>query len=155
MFRVRLPYPNNYGQNSFRKKVSNFGRLQYGTNLNTVADPGYLSRIWLFSFWIPDLHKRFYVFKPKKLFPSFRKYAPDCSSRIQNMIFLLIPDPGVKKAPDPGSATPNLNIHSESMRGGKGVSPNISFLVNECTVHFIMSVQTPVRNSVKRAKIFT
>jgi hypothetical protein len=47
--------------------------------------------------------------KPKKWFLSSRKYDPGCSSRIPDpdADFLPIPDPGVKKAPDPrsGSAT--------------------------------------------------
>jgi hypothetical protein len=51
--------------------------------------------------------KDFKCFKPKNLFLSSRKYDPGCSSRIR-ILFLYpsrIPDPGVKKAPDPGSAT--------------------------------------------------
>jgi hypothetical protein len=43
-----------------------------------VADPGYLSRIRVFTSRIPDLHQR--------------------------IDSVPIPDPGVKKAPDPGSA---------------------------------------------------
>jgi hypothetical protein len=39
----------------------------------------------------------------QKLFLSPRKYDPGCSSRILVLFFLPIPDPGVKKAPDPGS----------------------------------------------------
>jgi hypothetical protein len=41
------------------------------------------------------------------VFLSSRKYDPGCSSRIRILIFYpsRIPDPGVKKAPDPGSAT--------------------------------------------------
>ncbi len=53
---------------------------------------------------IPDSHKKFKHFNPKKLFLSPRKYDPGCSSRIQILIFLPIPDPGntgVKKTPDP------------------------------------------------------
>jgi hypothetical protein len=42
---------------------------------------------------------------PKKWFLSSRKYDPGCSSRIRMLTFYpsRIPDPGVKKAPDPRS----------------------------------------------------
>jgi hypothetical protein len=51
--------------------------------------------------------KEFKYFKPKNWFQSSRKYDPGCSSRIRILTFSpsRIPDPGVKKAPDPGSAT--------------------------------------------------
>jgi hypothetical protein len=51
--------------------------------------------------------KEFEYFNPKKLFLSSRKYDPGYSSRIRIPIFLPIPDPMAKKAPDPasGSAT--------------------------------------------------
>jgi hypothetical protein len=57
--------------------------------------------------------------KPKKWFLSSRKYDPGCSSRIPgcssripdpNADFLPIPDPGVKKAPDPGSGSATLDF---------------------------------------------
>jgi hypothetical protein len=59
----------------------------------------------------------------KKLFLGFWKYDPGCSSRIRILIFYLsrIPDPGVKKAPDPGSAT--LYILPTSRGGGGGALP--------------------------------
>ncbi len=89
----------------------------------SVADPGCLSRIRLFSIpdrgsdvfpsRIPDpncLHpgsrilikefKYFYPQKSKKWFLSSKKYDPGCLSRI--------PDPGVKKAPNPGSGSATL-----------------------------------------------
>jgi hypothetical protein len=49
--------------------------------------------------------KEFEDFNPKKWFSSSRKYDPSCSSRIRILTFYpsRIPDPGVKKAPDPGS----------------------------------------------------
>jgi hypothetical protein len=87
----------------------------------SVADPGCLSRIRLFS--IPDpncLHpgsasKNLSILTPKKWFLSSRKYDLGCSSgsRIRMLTFCpsRIPDPGVKKAPDPGSATlPSLHV---------------------------------------------
>jgi hypothetical protein len=57
--------------------------------------PGSLIRI----FSIPDPLQK--VFKPPKKFLSSRKYNPGCSSRIQIFYPSRIPDPGVKKAPDP------------------------------------------------------
>ncbi len=75
-----------------------------------VADPGCLSRIQIFSILDPDLFhsgsrvpiKKFTYFTIK-LFLSSRKYDPASSSRILILIFYpsWIPDPGVKKAPDP------------------------------------------------------
>jgi hypothetical protein len=76
--------------------------------LNSVADPGCLSRIRLLS--IPDPNcfhpgsririKEFKYFNPKKWFLSCRKYDAGCSSQIPDPDpdFLPIPDPGVKKA---------------------------------------------------------
>ncbi len=63
----------------------------------SVADPGCLSRIRLFPSRI----------RTKKWFLSSRKYDPGFSSRIRMLTFYpsRISDPGVKKAPDPGSAT--------------------------------------------------
>ncbi len=67
--------------------------------------------------FIPDPHflhpgsririKEFKYFNPKKFFLSYRKYDPACSSRIRILIFYpsRITDPGVKKAPDPGSGS--------------------------------------------------
>jgi hypothetical protein len=87
--------------------AEDFNPLQYMCLDNSVADPGCLSRIRIFS--IPDPGSA----SKKKLFLSSRKYDPGCSSRIRIQIRILIlyplriPDPGVKKAPDPwsGSAT--------------------------------------------------
>jgi hypothetical protein len=42
------------------------------------------------------------------LFLSSRKYDPGCSSRIRILIFLFIPDPGAKKAQDPGLGSATL-----------------------------------------------
>jgi hypothetical protein len=77
----------------------------------SVADPGCLSRIRLFS--IPDpgsSSKNLSILTPKKAkiwFLSSKKYDPGCSSRIPDLDadFLpsRIPDPGVKKVPNPGS----------------------------------------------------
>ncbi len=94
----------------------------------SVADPGCLSRIPLFS--IPDpncLHpgsririKEFKYFNPKKWFLSSRKYDPGCSSRIPDpdadFYPSRIPDPGVKKAPDPGSGFATLTKYYGSGR---------------------------------------
>jgi hypothetical protein len=93
----------------------------------SVANPGCYpgSRIRLFS--IPDpncLHpgpgsssKNLSLLtpkKPKKWFLSSRKYDPVCSSRIRMLTFYpsRIPDPGVKKAPDPGSGSATNTVCS-------------------------------------------
>jgi hypothetical protein len=49
--------------------------------------------------------KEFKYFKPKNSFLSSRKYDTGCSPPVPDFYPLQIPDPGVKKAPDPGSAT--------------------------------------------------
>ncbi len=70
----------------------------YGSEM-FIPDP------WI-GFFRPRSRIRIKEFKcsnPKKLFLSSRKYDPGYSSRIRILIFLSIPDPGVKKAPDPGS----------------------------------------------------
>jgi hypothetical protein len=74
---------------------------------------------------IPDLNclypgsrtriKEFKYFNPKKWFLSSRKYDPGCSSRIRMLTFYpsRIPDPGVKKEPDPGSRSATLYTSSQ------------------------------------------
>ncbi len=72
--------------------------------------PGCLSRIRIFPSRIQCKkirirNKEFEYFTPKKLKQSSRKYDP-------GWLFLIrdpIPDPGGKKAPDPGSATLGVN----------------------------------------------
>jgi hypothetical protein len=49
--------------------------------------------------------KEFKYFIPKKCFLSLRKYDSGVHPGSGSSFFLPIPDPGVKKAPDPGSAT--------------------------------------------------
>jgi hypothetical protein len=61
--------------------------------------------------------KEFKCFNPKKWFLSSRKYDPGCSSRIPDtdadFYSSRIPDPGVKKAPDPGSGSATLQKTAE------------------------------------------
>jgi hypothetical protein len=107
----------------------------YPTAKIIVAEPGCLSRIRLFSIPDPTFFHPGYRIRivpipdsasasekcensnPKKWFLSSKKYDPGYSSRIRILTFYpsririltfypsRIPDPGVKKAPDPGSAT--------------------------------------------------
>jgi hypothetical protein len=81
------------------------GNSVEGPRVVSVADPGCLSRI-------RNRIKEFKYFYPKKLFLSSRKYDPGSSSWIQILIFYpsLIPDPVVKKAPDPGSGSTTLRV---------------------------------------------
>ncbi len=74
------------------------------------------------------LIKELKYFKPKKTkkwLLSSKKYDPGCSSRIPDpdadFLPSRIPDPGVKKAPDPGSATlltPPSPLHFFGLRAG-------------------------------------
>jgi hypothetical protein len=68
----------------------------------TLFHPGSRIRIKEFKYFNPK--------KPKKWFISSRKYDPGCSYRIPDpdADFLPIPDPGVKKALDPGSGSATL-----------------------------------------------
>jgi hypothetical protein len=108
-----------------------------------IPDPGsdfFPSRIRIFPtririFSIPDpnfihpesgsrIHiKEFKYFNPKKWFLSSRKYdrVVHSGSRIRILTFYpsRIPDPGVKKAPDPGSAT----LPETGIRDGKNPDP--------------------------------
>jgi hypothetical protein len=82
-----------------------------------IPDPGsefFPSRIPDLGFFYPGSRiriKEFKYFNPKNCFLSSRKYDPGCSSRIRILTFYpsRIPDPGVKKAPDPGSGFATLN----------------------------------------------
>ncbi len=84
------------------------------------------SRIRLFSIPEPNcLHpgsalKNFSILTPKnqkKWFLSSRKYDPGCSSRTRIRMLTFypsqIPDPGAKKAPDPGSGSATLVLFKE------------------------------------------
>jgi hypothetical protein len=55
-----------------------------------------------FTIWIPDPHQKY--FNPKKWFLSSRKYDPGS-----------IPDPGVKKAPDPGFGSATLLVNNKKI----------------------------------------
>ncbi len=61
--------------------------------------------------------KEFKYFNPKKWFLSSRKYDQGSSSRIRILTFYpsRIPDPGVKKASDPGSGSATLLSGSVSV----------------------------------------
>ncbi len=70
--------------------------------LFSILDPGYRIRI-----------KEFKYFHPKKWFLSFWKYETGFSFRILTFYPSRIPDPGVKKAPDPGSGSATLEGGTE------------------------------------------
>jgi hypothetical protein len=59
----------------------------------------------------PGSSKNLSILTQKKWFLSSRKYDPGCSFRIPDPDFLPIPNPGVKKAPDPGSGSATLAIN--------------------------------------------
>jgi hypothetical protein len=63
---------------------------------------------------------------PKKWFLSYKKYDPGCSSRIRMLTFYpsRIPDPGVKKALDPGSESAALvdSLKEAAISCGFGIS---------------------------------
>ncbi len=63
-----------------------------------------------FHLWSLIHIKEFNYFNPKKLSLSSRKYDPGCSFRIRisDPDFLPIPDPDIKKGPDPGSGSATL-----------------------------------------------
>ncbi len=69
--------------------------------------PGYL-----------DPHERIKIFLTQILFLISRKYEPGYSSRIRILIFFpsRIPDPGIKKAPDPASGSTTLQKAQIFMR---------------------------------------
>jgi hypothetical protein len=110
----------------------------------SVADEGCLYRIRIFSsririFFRPGSRiriKEFKYFKPKKLFLRCRKYVPGCSSRIRILIFYH-QDPGVKKAPDPGSGSATLpkttRFESNSARYMLGTYFEIAFFTQGTT----------------------
>jgi hypothetical protein len=80
----------------------------------SISDPDFFpSRIPIFS--IPDTgsaSKNLSILTQKNCFLSSRKYDPGCSSRIRILTFYppRIPDPGVKKAPDPESGSATLYV---------------------------------------------
>ncbi len=93
--------------------------------MSSVADPGCLSRIPDPTFFhpgsrirtvsIPDpgsSSKNLSKKSQKKWFLSSKKYDPGCSSRIPDpdadFLPSRIPEPGVKKVPDPGSGSATL-----------------------------------------------
>ncbi len=81
-----------------------FGSRMFISDFGSVFFP---SRIRIFPSRILDSHQRIKYFNPKKWILSTQKYDPSCSSRIRIFYPSRIPEPVVKKAPDPwfGSAT--------------------------------------------------
>jgi hypothetical protein len=108
--------------------------------MTSVADPGCLSRIPDPTFFHPGsqirtvsirdhpgsriLIKEFKYFNPPKKqkngFQALKKYDPGCSSRIPDpdadFLPSRIPDPGVKKAPNPGSRIRIRNTVNDSKK---------------------------------------
>jgi hypothetical protein len=105
-----------------------------------IPDPG--SDFFHPGSWI--LIKEFKYFNPKKLFLSSWKYDPDCSSRIPDPD--LIPDPGVKKAPDPGSGYSTLNcfpVPDSLIFVSQSTYINTVCRDPQCTVCPIVGIGTP------------
>jgi hypothetical protein len=76
----------------------------YNLFLDSVADPGCLSQIRIFSIQDPESRiriKEIKYFNPENCILSYRKYDPGCPLSIPDPDFLPIPDPRVKKAADP------------------------------------------------------
>ncbi len=93
----------------------------------SVADPGCLSQIPDPNFFHPGSRisiKEFKYFNPKKLFLSSTKYDPGCTSRNRILTFYpsRIPDPGFKKAPDPGTGSATLE---STVSEDAGIKPRI------------------------------
>jgi hypothetical protein len=94
-----------------------------------IPDPGSRSK----RFRIPDPYQTILSILTQKLFLSSRKYDPGCSSRIRILIFYpsRIPDPGVKKARDPGSW---IQIRNTAF----GASSRFRFIVRYQFVYYRM-----------------
>jgi hypothetical protein len=115
-----------YGPGSVPSSFHNLLSLKTGENAKAVLRirdvyPGSLSRIFIPdpNFFHPgSASKNLSIFNAKKLFPSSRKYDPGCSSRIRisDLDFLPIPDPGVKKAPDPRTRIRNTEQKLEKKK---------------------------------------
>ncbi len=78
--------------------------------LYRIAEPGCLSRIRFFPFWIPGLKdsvsalKNIGKYLTQKIVPRLSEIWSGMFLFIPDLDFLPIPDPWVKKAPDPWSA---------------------------------------------------
>jgi hypothetical protein len=91
---------------------------------------------------------------PKIEFLSSRKYDPGCSSRIriphQDPDFLLIPDPGFKKAPDPGSGSATLTYTYTFTIYRAISSPSHSLSVSHCIFRlFVFLAPLPTLETVR------
>ncbi len=78
--------------------------LQYCGSGMFIPDPGsefFPSLIRIFHPRSGIHFKEFKYFNQNKIVSKLSEYDPGCSSRIRILIFLPIPDPGIKKAPDP------------------------------------------------------
>ncbi len=109
---IQIPEPYQYGTYRATSAVTVLSRILWENQCCEsgmfIPDPG----AEFFPFRIPDPgskrfpdphpHQRIKVFLPNKLFLSSRKYDLKFSSRIR------FPDPGVLKAPDPGSGSATL-----------------------------------------------
>jgi hypothetical protein len=107
---MRIPIHNTAGDFSLNVK---FICKKFLKHLNSVADPRCLSGSEFFQSRIPDpifFHpgsririKEFKYINPKKMVSNLSEIWPGLF--IPDPEFLPIPGPGVKKAPNPGSAT--------------------------------------------------
>jgi hypothetical protein len=109
-------------QSSGKATTTYFFLIQYSSNLCTMQFCG--SRMFIpdhdriFSIHGPrSASKNLSILTPNKWFLSFWKYDRGCTSRIRvpypDPDFLPIPNPGVKKAPDPGSwSTSPASMHN-------------------------------------------
>jgi hypothetical protein len=103
--RIRIPNPDPdplARLNPDPIRIRNPAFFHPGSQIGTVSIPGPGSAWKNLSILTPK--------ETKKWFLSSRKYDPGCSSRIRILTFYpsRIPDPGVKKAPDPGSGSATL-----------------------------------------------
>jgi hypothetical protein len=133
--RIRIHYLTTYGSGPGRPKTyGSFGSgsatlliilfdvIRYVQKWcgSGIPDPTFFhsgSRIRLFFHPGSRIRiKEFKYFNPKKWFLSSSKYDPGCSSRIRISTFYpsRIPEPWVKKVPDPGSGSATLNCAGKS-----------------------------------------
>jgi hypothetical protein len=135
-----------------RSSIERLTRARFGPDSNiltmencSVADPG-CSRIPdVVSKKIPDFgsgsaSKSLSILK-QKIVSKLSEYDPGCSSRIRNLIFYpsRIPDPGVKKAPDP-----------DLMRG---LNCFLGIVANHTERDNISNIKVSINNTFELAKI--
>ncbi len=100
-------------------------KIPYRNQGSSIADPEFLSWIWIIPGSGSTSASKILIILTQRIASKLSEIWSGCSSRIQILIFYSsrIPDPGVKKAPDTGSTTPQVTELKRGRAPGENLLP--------------------------------